>query len=361
MAPQAILNLFKKDEPLLYMDIGASGIRILESTLVDDYIEVSKFAYSSFEEDVFKNNIIVKPENVAEKIKELLQSEKIFSNNIVTAVPGSSAFSKKISLPKMDKLEDLDSNIRFESNSLIPHGLDGVYFDYALLKSPEKNENVFITAVKKDIVESIQNTLSLANLNLKILDIDYLALLNLFEFSYPELFSKTIALVDIGGRYSTINICSEGEMSFSANIPMGGRLIAEDLSNSLKIKISESDFCDIKSFSSSSDLLEESLKIQIEKIAGDLKKQLEYYWESGTSNSIEKIFITGGGANWENINQIFSNKFNTDCETFNPLKKVKIDETLDEKNIQLRSQQMSVLLGLSLRKVGDSKKRYGFK
>ncbi len=358
MEISSFLDLFKKQESLLFIDIGASGIRILESELVDDHIEVSKFAYSSFDEDVFKNNIIIKPEDIAQKIKTFLETENISSTNIVTAVPGSAAFSKTISMQKMEKLEDLDSNIRFESNALIPHGLDGVYFDYALLKSIDQNIKVVITAVKKEIVDSIKDTLALSNLTLKILDVDYLALLNLFEFNYPELFSKTTALVDIGGRYSTISICSNGEMLFSSNIPIGGRLIAEDLSTSLGIKISESDFCDENLFSKSNASLEKEFQKQIEKIASDLKRQLEYYWESGTPEAIEKIFITGGGANWKNINQVFTKKFNVDCETFDPLKKVKFQNGLDEESVKARSQQMSVLLGLSLRQLGDSKKRY---
>lgn len=362
------INFLKKQNSLIAIDIGASGVRVLESEFHGDCIEILNFAYASFVEDIFQNQLLINQEVVANKLLKIFQEKKIASNDVVTAVSGPAAFSKKITVAKMDNLEDLDSNIRFESNSLIPHGLDGVCFDYSLLNTNNSNNNidVFITAVKQDIVASIQNTLSSANLNLKILDIDYLALLNLFEFNYPELKEKTVALIDIGGRYSTINICFNGEMLFSSNIPIGGRLIAEDLSKAYNTKIFEKDLSNISdiklekqnSLTLSQISLEDALEKQIEKIANDLKKQLTYYWESGTPDSIEKIFITGGGVYWPNINNIFSKRFNIECETFDPLKKVKIKNTPEKDDILKRSQQLAVLLGLSLRKTGDSKKRY---
>lgn len=412
------LNLLKKQKNLVAIDIGASGVRVLESDFLGDEIEILNFAYKSFDEEIYQNQLLAKQDVVSNTLIKIFEENKISSNDIVTAIPGPAAFSKKISVTKMDNLEDLDSNIKFESNSLIPHGLDGVYFDYAILQSSNDSNNVdvFITAVKKDIVNSIQNTLTQANLNLKILDIDYLALLNLFEFNYPEFKDKTVALIDIGGRYSTINVCYNGEMLFSTNIPIGGRLIAEDLSNSFKTTISESDLCNLENIqiettqnesvkenivsindselnndssvlldnsSKSADLLnntkidsvqtvstslnnssltsvplQESLDKQIEKIANDLKKQLKYYWESGSLDSIEKIFITGGGVYWKNINKIFSQKFNIECETLDPLRKVKIRDIPQKSDIIKRNQQLAVLLGLSLRRIGDSKKRY---
>ena len=400
------LNLFKKQNNLVALDIGASGVRVLESEFMGDHIEISKFAYASFDEDIYQNQLLAKQDVVATKLLSIFDEKKFSSNNIVTAVPGPAAFSKKISVQKMDNLEDFDSNVKFESNTLIPHGLDGVYFDYAILDSNTSGNNVdvFITAVKKDIVNSIQNTLTEANLNLKILDIDYLALLNLFEFNYPELKDKTVALIDIGGRYSTINVCLNGTMLFSTNIPIGGRLIAEDLSKQFKTTISERDLCDIENIKiaeaenntqtvntvklettdnanilnknsldtslstltndsfqktvTTKESLTESLDKQIEKIANDLIRQLKYYWESGSPESIEKIFITGGGVYWKNINRIFSKKFNIECETLDPLRKVKIKNIPEKDDILKRNQQLAVLLGLSLRKIGDSKKRY---
>lgn len=402
------INLFKKPEKLVSIDIGASGIRVLESEFLEDHIEIQNFAYASFNEDIYQNQLLAKQELVAQKLINIFKEEHINASDVVTAVPGGAAFSKKITTTKMDNLEELDSNIKFESNAIIPHGLDGVYFDYALLKNNNSSNNidVFITAVKKDIVNSIQETLNLANLNLKILDIDYLALLNLFEFNYPELKDKTVALVDVGGRYSTVNVCSNGEMLFSTNIPIGGRLIAEELSKEFNVKIQENDLsnlenikiesnpsvntnmsilsptCETTTLTTTSTLsenktatesaslassdnkrntLKESLNKHIEKIATDLKRQLKYYSEAGTLEAIEKIFLTGGGVYYENIHEIFKNTFNTDCETLEPLKKVKIKNSKKQDDILKRSQQLAVLLGLSLRKQGDSKKRYKLK
>ena len=147
-------DLFNKSESLLSIDIGSSGIKLLELDITADTPVLQNVAFSPFTGEVDSNNQLSKTEKVAEQLNAQLEANGIGDKRVATAMPGPSVFTKKIKMPKTN-LTELASNIQFEAGNFIPHNIEAVKLDYHLVGESGKNQyDVLVVAVKNEIVES---------------------------------------------------------------------------------------------------------------------------------------------------------------------------------------------------------------
>ena len=84
---------------------------------------------------------------------------------------------------------------------------------------------VLVVAVKRDIINSYTEAIRAADLEPVIVDVDYFALENMFELNYDAADGQPVALVNIGARYSSINILKDGRSTFTGDVPVGRRRV----------------------------------------------------------------------------------------------------------------------------------------
>src|SRR3989304_8335095 len=76
-----------------------------------------------------QNNLVVDQASVIETIRRLIQENGVKSNKVISAVPGRAVIMKKIQMP-MQAEQELEANLEFEANSVIPETLENVNLDY---------------------------------------------------------------------------------------------------------------------------------------------------------------------------------------------------------------------------------------
>ena len=74
-----------------------------------------------------------------------------------------------------------------------------------------------------------------------VVDVDYFALENIYELNYDPPPDQVVALVNIGARYSSINILKGGRSVFTGDVPVGGRDITEALMRDLGVRADEAE------------------------------------------------------------------------------------------------------------------------
>src|SRR5262249_6137600 len=154
---------------------------------------------------------------VAEAIMKLLTGLGIQSTQAITAVPGPAVIVKKVILPSSANA-NIEGAVLAEAGHLIPDSLDNVNLDYQTIDRIEDGNKmeVLVVAVKKDIINSYTQTILAAGLDPAVVDVDYFALENMYELSYDARGDgRPVALVNIGARYSSINILKEGRSTFT--------------------------------------------------------------------------------------------------------------------------------------------------
>lgn len=349
-------DLFKKKESLISIDIGSSAVKLLELDLTENTPTVVNVGVAPLSGEIFANNIISKSEKVAEHISSLLEANSIADKRVCVALPGPSVFTKKIKMPKMS-LNELHSNIYFEAGNFIPHNIEAVRLDYHILGESGKNQlDVLVVAVKNEIIDSFTNTLSLAGLEAAVVDVDYFALQNMFELCYPELFEKTVALINVGARYSSINICRKGESLFTGDIAVGGKLFTEAVAEVAGVSPEEAEKIKRTGDPSTPEIetINDAIDKKVEYVASEFNRQLSFFWNaSGSDEGIDSIMLTGGGSLISRLSEDLAEKTGLECAMLDSFKGLQAAEGIDPEYLKQLSPIMSINVGMGIRQPGD--------
>ena len=348
-------RLFKKRESLLSLDIGGSMIKLLELNTSGVVPVLVNIGIAPTPAECIQGNAVIRPELLADAITALLEENGISDKRVALAMPSPSVFTKRIKMPQMSA-EELADNIQLEAGSFIPHNINAVKLDYHVLGESGKQLDVLVVAVKEEIVDGFLEAVAMSGLETAVIDVDYFALQNAFESAYGDLIDKTVALINIGFRYSSINICRGGGSLFTGDVSIGGKLFTDALMEQLSVSQEEAE--QLKRAHSGSDEKSQQAREVIEKnveyAASEFNRQLSFFWSaSGAEEGIDKIFLSGGAGQVAGLLEEISEKTGISSEQMNPFKAVEIPAGFDKNYVRDLGPLMAVSLGLALRQPGD--------
>ncbi|MEZ4754375.1 MAG: type IV pilus assembly protein PilM [Bdellovibrionota bacterium] len=349
-------GLFGKSETLIGLDIGNSGVKLLEFDLSTEHPTLRSAVSAQFEREIFENYIIQDIDHAAEVIAGLIDQSGIQGKRVVTSMPGPSVFTKKVKMPKSN-ISELAQSIQFEAASFIPHSIDAVKLDFHVLGEDASGQlDVLVVAVKNEIIDSFLDTIGMAGLETAIVDVDYFAFQNMFELSYPEYLVETTALIDIGQRYSSVNICCEGKSMFTGDISVGTKDFVEPLKTKLEITTSEAEsilLAKLENYARADEALEIIDEV-LEKSVEALNRQLSFFWNaSGAEEGIDRIMVGGGGSSIPRLAEKLADKTGVETERLNSFRTIDVAQVLDAESINELAPIMGVAVGLGIRQTGD--------
>lgn len=356
-------GLFQKSEALIGFDIGSNSIKMVELDLSSSKPKLLNATLVPSPAEVFSGNTITRTELVANQISSLLETHGISDKRAVTAVPAPSVFTKRIKMPQIEPSK-LTDNVMLEAGNLIPHNIDAVKLDYHVIGEGGKNQlDVLVVAVKNEIIDSYLACLALAGLETAVVDVDYFCLQNIFETGYPELLDKTVALINMGARYSSINICRGGQCLFSGDIAVGGKSFTDALVDGLGLNPAQAEEMKRKlpaqagSQGSAEDIMRESvtdlIERNIESAANEFNRQLSFFWNAaGADSAIDMIFLSGGGSLVPGLLEELKERTEVECALLDPLRGIDC-ASLDQNSLKSMAPMLSIALGLGLRQAGD--------
>lgn len=351
-------KLFGGSEQLLAIDIGATSVKIAEIEQGGEKPRLVNLASAPLAPGTVSSTAIENTELVAEVIGGLLEANNIEDRRVVTCVPGPSVFTKRIKMPKSNESE-LAASVQLEAANFIPHNLEAVHLDFQVMRPFGKNQlEVLVVAVKNEVLENYMEAITLAGLEVAVLDVDYFALQNIFEHSYPELLPKTVACVNLGHRFSSISVCRGGESLFTGDISAGGRLVEESLATQLSLSPDQvaAVLSNPRQATAGIDAaaLQNTLSGVAEELAVDLNRQLSFFWNaSGADEGIDQIMIAGGVARLPGLVESVATHTGIAVDVIDPLVRIESGEDFDAAHLSELGPRAAVVLGLALREPGD--------
>lgn len=348
----------KKIEQLVSVDIGTSAIKLMELDISGRRPRLIAVGIGATPAGAISNNVVNKPDQVASVIRSVIEANDIKATKAVIALPGPCAFIKKISVAA-HSMKDLESNIVFEAGNYIPHRIENVFLDYQVLRNPGTGSmEVLLVAVKNEIVTSMVDAVTKSGLEPVIADVDYFALENMFEMNYPEERKHTVALINIGARFSSINILQDGESLFAGDVSVGSRLYTDALCETLSMQPIEAEQAKMGKVPANFDanLVHETLERTTEHVVSELHRQLGFYWNAAaTDRAIESIFICGGGAQVEGLLDELHSRTGSACKLIESFRQIDWSGNFDKEFIREIEPAMGVSVGLAIRRLGDKK------
>ena len=348
-----MFSLWKKQEQLVGIDIGAAAIKVIELELGRSGARLRRAELWPLKGDVFSNNSITKPDRVVGELLRLC--DNVPPPRAVTAVPAPSVFVKKFTVPKSGGAA-LAANVQLEASNLIPHKLDAVRLDYQVLGMSGANlMEVLLVAVKGDVLDSFTGCLNGAGIETAIVDVDLFALQNAFEFTHPERAQSTVALVNIGARYTGVNICRGGRSLSSGDMAIGGRGCTEALMHHLGVGFDEAEQRKIRcDHDEKRAEIHEVLGRWVDNAALEINRQLGLLWGGVAADGrIDSVIVSGGGSLVPGCLEALSRRTELPCERLDPFRGLEPGDISGPGGELAASASMGVAVGLALRRLGD--------
>ena len=350
------LNPLKRDEPYLSIDIGSSSIKVLEVRGTVGQLRLTNWATLPTPPSAIQNNMVYETTAVAQATQALIESHGVHARKVITAVPGPAVIIKRVTLPAQSA-QELENTILFEAGNFIPEDLENVNLDYQITDYLDdgKRMEVLLVAAKKDIVTSYTETVRAAGLLPIVIDVDYFALENMFEVNYDVVSEHAIALVNIGARYSSINILKGGRSTFTGDVPVGGRDISEALMRDLGVSAEEAET--LKAGGTNEKVPADHSAAVIESATAALIEEihhaLSFFWTAATDETIDKLYLSGGVARMPSLAQQLGERIQAPVEIAQPFANVSIDRAIDSAQLHQQAPEFAVAMGLAVRRSED--------
>jgi len=350
------LSPIRSDEPYLSVDIGSNSVKIIEVRGRGGQLHVSNAVSLPTPSSAIQNNMVYEVTAVAEATRALTDSHGLRARKTITTVPGPAVIIKRVTLPAQSP-QELENTILFEAGNFIPEDLENVNLDYQITDYIEdgKRMEVLLVAAKKDIVASYTEAIRAAGLAPVVIDVDYFALENMFETNYEPAPDRVIALVNIGARYSSINILKGGRSTFTGDVPVGGRDISEALMRDLNVTAEEAEA--LKASGSSEKISADQVAAVTGPAAGavieEIHHALSFFWTAATDETIDAVYLSGGVALMPDLAQQLSERVQAPVEIANPFAHVSIDRAADTPQLRQQAPEFAVAMGLATRRPDD--------
>jgi type IV pilus assembly protein PilM len=337
----------RRDEPYLSVDIGSSSIKVLEMRGRPGDLRVTNAAVLPTPASAIQNNMVYETTAVAEVTRALTESHGIRARKVITAVPGPAVIIKRVTLPAQSP----------RAGNFIPEDLENVNLDYQVTDYLDdgKRMEVLLVAAKKDIVASYAETVRAAGLTPVVIDVDYFALENMFETNYEPVADRVTALVNIGARYSSINILKGGRSTFTGDVPVGGRDISEALMRDLNVSGEDAEV--LKTGTGIGNISTEQAAAVSSSAASALIEEihhaLSFFWTAATDERIDAVYLSGGVARMPGLAEQLSERVQAPVEIANAFAHVTLDRKIDTPQMHQQAAEFAVAMGLAIRRPDD--------
>ena len=352
-------NKPSKERFSLGLDIGTQAVKFVKLKFFKEGVELCGFALEPV------------PANSKPDINRMMQSQNIKTVNISVSGPG--AIIRYVNFPKMNN-DELRQALRFEAQKHIPFSMDEVNLDSYILKEdlPDNKMFVLLAAAKKESINQRMKIIQEAGLKVNVIDVDSVALINAFNFNYPQddlTERKAVALLNIGALMSNLNILENNIPRLSRDIHIAGNSFtqklmdifamdfksAEELKlnpvrNTKDIEVQNKISNGVNPDKERADKITAAIDAVLANLANEIRISFDYY-ESQSASSVAKIYLSGGGSQFFGLKDMLANLLGIEVEYWDPFRRVNISGGLKQETetIKALSGRLAVALGLALR------------
>jgi type IV pilus assembly protein PilM len=296
-------------------------------------------------------------------LRDMMHEMQVHHCQVNYAVPAQSVFTRFVKLPALDATK-VDKIIAFEAQQNVPFPIDEVVWDYQLVGGGLGEQiQVVIVAIKRDLLDEINNAVEETGLQARIVGVASMALYNAFRYNYPDLGDCSL-LLDIGARTANVFFIEPGKF-FLRSISFGGSTITAAIAREFNESFAAAEtrkkrdgFVGLggaHAEPADPDIARVSkiARSTMTRLHAELMRSVTHYRAQQGGNRPARIFLCGGGAGMPYMREFFHEKFQVPIEFFNPLQNVTVSESRPGgmQDVAGSAHLLGELVGLALRSV----------
>jgi len=338
------------------IDIGAHSIKVCEVNGAPKKFKVDKFGTFVLPEAAIIEDEFQKPSEISEGLLEAMNRAGIKSKTGCLGLYGPNTMTKRLNVPEGTK-EEIEDHIMWEAEQYITFGADESQVSFHIIGENEGGgKDALVAAARTDTVESFSSILAEAKISPKIIDLNVLALSNVFEEVYRddlEEYGQGSIILDFGAQSTKVIIYKRGGPIFTKEIQVGGGLVTEEIQRQMGVSYEEAE--DLKTNGDEKgNLPEEILSIintQIDQQIAEVKKSINFYITQGSAEKVNYCFVTGGNSLLPGLVEKLAVSTGLEVKRIDIFSGIKIDHNKAGQGLEHLSAISAVAVGLAMRKV----------
>ena len=364
--------LSAKKKALIGLDIGSNVVKCLRLETGGEKPVVTHFAMVPMVPEAIVDGEIMDRELVIKAIRDCAELARVPDEPVASAVSGRAVIVKKIVMDKMSQA-DAKEAIFWEAEQHVPFDIDDISLAFQILREDvgANQMEVLLVAAKKDMILSHADLIRDAGFKPAVIDVASFANQNAWEFSRQASeqaatdapaggdgaaaggkAGEFVALLDIGGGVTNVNIIRDGVPYFTRDLPIGTTHFIEEFQKQLGMTYETAQaVAQGRLEGVDAQAVTELVRTVGADIYHGLEPSLSYLRASGEAEGIDRIVLSGGGAKMPGLRDFLAGCYEVKAELADPLAALDWSpDVFGDKDPAELSPLLAVSVGLALRK-----------
>ena len=341
------------------LDIGSSAVRAVQLTGGKGGHTLDRLGQVMLPPGAVRDGEIVDPDAVVEALQILMSRYKFKGKKVALGVANQQVVVRQVDLPSLPEAQ-LRESLPFQVQDYIPIPVDQALLDFEILEeyaNPDGTamSRLLLVAAAREMVDELRAVMKKAKLEPVLLDLDAFALLRALadepapvEEGQPRTVTTGELIVNVGSTVTNIVVHSGGIPRFVRILLMGGNSVTESLQNSFGVSWEQAEA--MKSAGHAPGSPEGSMiSERAQRFIDEVRGSLDYYRAQGDSVQVERVILSGGGAELPNLAERLAEAVRLPVDRGHPMQSLQIGK-VDLEPAQLAEAEpfLAVAVGLAM-------------
>ena len=349
------ISLFGKRSKKRYvaLDIGSQNTKLMIFQTGKPFVE--KLIIKPTPGGAFQEGCIADEDSLTVFLSQCLEELELESEvDIIAGISGKGVIAKKIDIPQMDE-NMIPEFVKIEAEQELFYNKETMELDYEILTGVNFDkpgaQSLLVITVSKKIIESYNNVIKPPLMNCEVLDTNFAALFNSFEYNEDMDENNNYMILDMGCSSTNLVIVIKNQVVFARNLPFGGNFFNQEIMKKMGVNDQEAE--DLKISASIGQEAPQELVSLVttelnETFAEEIFSCYELYHSLFPEKNVNQAYFTGGASQTLGLISHLKEKLGFPIEQFNPFQKIELNLEL-QKNPKKLALFSSVISGLALR------------
>ena len=345
-----------KPSSVVGINIGSVSTKVVqlryesERAILETYGELKNEGYLKTADSIQQAGALhYLDKDIGSLLADVLRESKVTTKDSVFSIPASAAFLTLMSFPRSLERE-IAAAVPYEARKYVPIPISEVAFEWMIMDSAEPRDEieVLLVAVPKEIVQKITRVAEIANINLLALEVEPFSMVR----SLVGRDNTPTAIVNFGHQSTTVAFVDRGILRIAHTIGRGSQELTRALERGLGIGPERAET--VKKDAGMSERIEEReitsvMAPLLETLFVDIERLVSLY-NRKAERKVQKVNLTGGGANLKGIVEYAVSKFGIEVTRGNPFSRVVTPPFMGPILTNI-GPEFSVAVGLALREI----------
>lgn len=341
----------------LGIDIGTVSVKLVELARKGEAVALENYGILTTREYLRRPNAVIQTSSLPLSVRDtvpllraLLDEVRPKAKRVIASVPSFASFAVTIEMPLMTR-EETEQSIGFQAKAFIPMPVSEVTFEWEKVGEYEddrgkKFQRVLLVAVPNELLARYRELFHAVGLTLAALEVEHTALAR--AVAAPG--GRRTMLVDIGAESTAIAVAEGVKVRTIGQADYGAVTLTHALARNLNISPLRAEELKKRrglSVGEGERELSTSLLPFLDVIIRECERVRASY-ERTFGRPVERLTLTGGGANLLGIERYFSEALRLPHDPARPFARVRYDDAL-EPAMRTLNHELAIASGLALK------------